>query len=282
MPAPVAPTMATSSPGVDARSRRRAGPGASASYPKCTSSKVDRARGRRCAPSSRVPSTRSGAVSRISKHALRAGPRALDEAPRLREAVDRRVERGEVAREDQHVADREPPRHHLRRAEPEHGRRPDRDEHVHERRVDGLEGVEAEVRVEARARRVDEAPVLVLLGRERLDDADRADRALRDRPERALLHARVRREGVDPRRTSATMARKQHGHDREGDERHGRVDPQHHDRHAAEQHDRRQDREEAVHRERLDRERVGGEPEQQVADLVAGCETPATAAARCA
>ena len=55
------------------------------------------------------------------------------------------------------------------------------------RRVDRLERVEAEVRCEALAARGHEAAVLVLLGGERLDDADRPHRPLRDGPERALL-----------------------------------------------------------------------------------------------
>ena len=81
------------------------------------------------------------------------------------------------------------------------------------------------------------------------------------------------------RRFIAAMASEQERDDRERDQRQRPVEPHHHDHHADQQHDRREDREEPVHGQRLDGEGVGGEPVEQIADLRAGCGTPARGAA---
>src|SRR5208283_4771247 len=128
---------------------------------------------------------------RIDCEQLEASPesrlRAFDLSVGLGNLVDRRVQRGEVSREHDQLADREPPFKDVLRAEVNHDRRAARDQYADRAGVNRLQSVQAQGRVQTFAARFDELAVRLALSREGLHDVNRGERALRDGEQTAFL-----------------------------------------------------------------------------------------------
>ena len=144
------------------------------SYPNTTPSKViaprTSLRVRSAVPVNQVRSRLQDLEDPLGAHAP-----PLDKPPGLHQGVERPIQRGEIGEEDQHLADGELAGEHMRCPDPEHHGGAPCHHNVDERGVQGLEGVETEVGVQACRARRDELPVLVLFGGEGLDHPDGAD-----------------------------------------------------------------------------------------------------------
>ena len=197
--------------------------------------------------------------------ALDPDPRSLGEPPGVEHAVERAIERGEIRDEDHQGPEAERAVHHVSRAHPHHRRGAERDQHADCARVDALQRVQPPAGGQAPPARRHEAPLLVVLARERLDDPHRRHRALDEGVHLAVALARISGgagdAGVEPRDDE-----EQERADAERQERQLPVEREHDRAHARERHQRGHGRKQAVHREGLQRQRVGGDPVEEIAD----------------
>jgi hypothetical protein len=201
------------------------------------------------------------------EHAPGADPRAGDEAPALRDLVDRVVELRQVRDEDDELTQRQRPRHHRARPGVDDGRRARRDHRVDAARIEGLPRIEAERRAEARPARAHEPAMLLLLLGEGLDDLHRRHRPLDHRVDPGVRVAHLGRHLADLAVEERDEDEERRDDD-EGEERERRVERREDPQHPAEQHHRREDRQEAVHQHGLDGEAVRRHPIHEVAHLL--------------